>query len=46
VLALPLFVGALEVFDLAVFEDPETGADFVDEVMVVGDEQHCAFIAL
>ncbi len=37
VLALPLFVGALEVFDCAVIEVPEAGGDFVDQVVVVRD---------
>lgn len=37
--AFPLGVGALEVFDLvAGVEDPEAGGDFVDEVVVVGDQ--------
>jgi len=35
VFALPLGVGALEVFDAAVVEDPEAGGYFVDEVVVV-----------
>lgn len=30
-------VGALEVFDAAVVEAPETGGYFVDEVVIVGD---------
>ena len=31
---------------LAVFEDPQAGGDFVDEVVVVGDQQDGAFITL
>jgi hypothetical protein len=45
-LALPFGVGTMEVFNGAVLEVPEAGGDFVDEVVVVGDEKHRAFIAL
>ena len=45
-LALPLGVGTMEVFDCAVLEMPEAGGDFVDEVVVVGDEKDGAFVAL
>jgi hypothetical protein len=37
VLAFPLFVGALEVFDAMLVEVPEAGSYFIDEVVVVGD---------
>jgi hypothetical protein len=37
VLALPLGVGALEVFDAVFVEDPEAGGYFVDQVVVVRD---------
>jgi hypothetical protein len=37
VLALPLGVGALEVFYAVFVEDPEAGGYFVDQVVVVGD---------
>src|SRR5271170_7166173 len=39
-------VGALEVFDGALVEVPDARCDFVDEVVIVGDEQHRAFILL
>src|SRR5579871_4942759 len=32
-----LFVGALEVLDLAALKMPDAGGDFVDDVVVVGD---------
>lgn len=38
-LALPLFVGALEVFDLMVVEDPQARGDFIDHIVVVGHQQ-------
>ena len=34
------FVGALEVFDVAVVEVPDAGGDFVDQIVIVGDQQH------
>ena len=37
VLALPLGVGALEVFYAVFLEDPESGGDFVNQVVVVSD---------
>jgi len=37
VFALPLGVGALEVFYAVFIEDPESCGYFVDEVVVVGD---------
>ena len=45
-LALPLLVGALEIFDAAVMKDPETRGDFVDQVVVVRDQQDRALVAL
>src|SRR3984957_16151444 len=40
-------VGAFEVFDfLAGFEVPDAGGDFVDDVVVVGDQQHGAIVFL
>ena len=38
-LALPLFVGALEVFDLMVVEYPQARGDFIDHIVVVGHQQ-------
>ena len=45
-LALPLFVGALEVFDPALVEVPEAGGYLVDEVVVAGDYRDRSLIAL
>ena len=46
VLALPLLVGPLEVFDAAVVEDPQPRCHFVDQVVIVRDQQHRALVAL
>jgi hypothetical protein len=46
VFAFPFGVGALEVFYAVLFEVPESCGDFVDQVMIVGDQQDCAFVAL
>src|ERR1700722_4874025 len=46
VLALPLFVGALEIFDAAVVEDPQTRRHFVDQVVIVGDQKDRALVRL
>lgn len=44
---LVLLVGALEVGDLViVLEVPDAGSDFVDQIVVVRDQQDCALIAL
>ena len=45
-LTLPLGIRSLEVFDAVFVEDPEPRGDFVDEVVVVGDQQDRAFVAL
>jgi len=37
VLTFPFGIGTLEVFDGVFVEDPESGGDFVDEVVVVSD---------
>ena len=39
-------VGAFEVFDAAGVEVPDACGDFVDDVVVVGDEEHGAVIFL
>jgi hypothetical protein len=41
-----LFVGALEIDDPAVLEVPHAGADFFEQVFVVGDQQHRAVVFL
>src|SRR5437868_14352747 len=46
VLALPLLVRPLEVLDLAVLEDPQPRGDFIDQVVIVGDQQHRALVFL
>jgi len=40
------FVGAFEVVDFAVAEMPDAGGDLVDYVVVVGDEEDGAVVAL
>ncbi len=40
VFACRLLIGALEVFDLMVVEDPQARGDFIDQVVIVRDEQH------
>src|SRR5579863_6506469 len=40
------FVGAFEVVDFAVAEMPDAGGDLVDYIVVVGDEEDGAVIAL
>ena len=40
------FVRALEVFDFAVVEVPDAGGDFVDQIVIVGDEEDGAFVLL
>src|SRR5689334_3443514 len=39
---LKLLVSAFEVFDFAVFELPDPGADLLQEVLVVRDQQNCS----
>ena len=41
-----LFVGAFEVIDFAVAEVPDAGGDFVDDVVVVRDQQDGAIVPL
>src|ERR1035438_627049 len=41
-----LFVGALEVFDVAVVEVPDAGGDFVDQIVIVGHQEHRARVLL
>ena len=41
-----LGVRATEIFDLVVLEMPDAGGDFVDQVLIVGDQQDRAFVAL
>src|ERR1035437_997845 len=40
------FVRALEVFDFAVVEVPDAGGDFVDQIVIVGDQDHRALVLL
>src|ERR1035437_5794391 len=40
------FVRALEVFDFAVVEMPDAGGDFVDQIVIVGDQEHRALVLL
>src|ERR1017187_5724384 len=40
------FVGALEVFDVAMVEVPDTGGDFVDQIVIVGDQKDGALVFL
>src|ERR1017187_3219728 len=40
------FVGALEVFDVAMVEVPDTGGDFVDEIVIVSDQKDGALVFL
>ena len=46
VLALPLRVRSLEVFDLVFVEVPQPRRHFVDQVVIVRHQQHRAFVAL
>src|SRR4051794_25766271 len=46
VLALPLGVRTLEIFDLVLVKVPQAGSHFIDQIVIVRDQQHCAFIAL
>ena len=44
---LVLLVGALKVRNFVVsFEVPNPGSDFIDQIVVMGDQQHCTLIAL
>src|SRR5258707_10974349 len=43
---LIVLIRALEIFDRVVIEVPDSGGDFVDQVVVVGHQQHRALIAL
>ena len=45
-LALPLRVRPLEVFDRLVVEDPHARGDFIDQIVVVRDQQHRALVSL
>src|SRR5216684_8173848 len=43
---LIVLIRALEVFDRVVIEVPDSGGDLVDQIVVMGDQQHRALIAL
>jgi len=41
-----VFVGTLEIVDMAVVEVPDASGDFVEKIMVVCDEEDGAFVFL
>ena len=41
-----LFVDAFEIDDAAPVEPPDTGPDFLEQILVVRDEEHRSFVAL